>query len=269
MDCIIIGGDARLGWLARLMRQRGGAVGTLFREAAPEVPQLDEAALADARSVVVNYPPKLSGSGMLFEELLAALPADARAFTCGPWHPDGDARIVDLWADEALIRANARLTAEGAVSAMMCASERAIADARCLVVGWGRVGRALAELLVAIGARVTVASRSAASRNRAVERGAESVPTGSLRGHLRGHQMIFNTAPDMVLDAGLLEAVDRDAMIIDLASPLYGVDLNAAWARGLRAWREPGLPGRYCPRSAAQALLEAMDRAGKGGERRE
>lgn len=266
MDYIVIGGDARFGWLARLLQKRGHSVGTLFREAVPGVPALGEDALRDARNAVVNNPPKLTGGGMLFEELLASLPKDARLYSCGPWHAGGDARIVDLWADEALILDNARLTAEGAVLSAMQASERALRDVRCLVVGWGRVGRALAELLVAMGARVTVASRSAANRNRAVERGAEAVPTGSIKEHLPGHQLIFNTSPERVLDAGALENVDGDAMLIDLASVPYGIDLNAAWARGLRAWREPGLPGRCCPWSAARALLDAMDRA-KGGER--
>ena len=47
----------------------------------------------------------------------------------------------------------------------------------------------------------------------------------------------------------------------------YGIDLRAAWNRGLRAWREPGLPGRYCPQSAARALLSAIERHGKEGQR--
>jgi hypothetical protein len=42
----------------------------------------------------------------------------------------------------------------------------------------------------------------------------------------------------------------------------YGIDLRAAWALGIRAWREPGLPGRYCPRSAAAALYRAILRGG-------
>lgn len=72
--------------------------------------------------------------------------------------------------------------------------------------------------------------------------------------------LVFSTAPAMVLDAGLLARVNREAMVIDLASPPYGVDLAAAWRMGLRAWREPGLPGRYCPESAARALYDAMKR---------
>ena len=267
MDYVIIGGDARFGWLARLLARRGESVGTIFREPSSDVPALDAAALARARRVVVNDPPRLSGSTLSFEELLATLGEGATVYACGPWHPEPSAHVADLWSDEALILENARLTAEGALAAAMRASDTAIRDSRCLVIGWGRVGRALAELLVAIGARVTVASRSETSRNRAAERGAEAVNTLRIAEDLPGHRLIFNTAPAMVLDRKALSAVDEEAMIVDLASAPYGVDLPAAWDLGLRAWREPGLPGRCCPRSAALALLRAIDRAERGGGR--
>ena len=153
------------------------------------------------------------------------------------------------------------------------AAVRRVAAARLVVMnglgfeGWmPRLAQAAGykgELLVAMGAHVTVASRTAAHRRRAIERGAEAASTGSIALSMPSHRLILNTAPERVLDAAALERADDDAMIIDLASPPYGVDLRAAWSRGLRAWREPGLPGRHCPESAAKALLAAMDRAGK------
>ena len=267
MDYVIIGGDARFGWLARLLRERGEGVGTIFREEVDGVPALDVTALARAKRVVVNVPPRLTGGSSSLEELLALLPENATVYTCGPGHPAGDGRVVDLWADEALILENAALTAEGALASAMRASDVALRNTRCLVIGWGRIGRALTELLVGLGARVTVASRSEMGRNRAVERGAEAVPTGEIAKSIPGYWLIFNTAPGMVLDAAALGRADRDAMIVDLASPPYGVDLFAAWDLGLRAWREPALPGRYCPRSAAKALLNAIDRSERGGDR--
>ena len=62
----------------------------------------------------------------------------------------------------------------------------------------------------------------------------------------------------MVLDEDALSGTRGGTLMIDLASVPYGVDLRAAWRRGILAWREPGLPGRYCPRSAAKALAEAI-----------
>ena len=264
MDYVIIGGDARFGWLARLLRRRGESVATAYREPVEGVPSVNVPGLARAKRAIVNAPPRLNGSNVPLNELLALLPEDAAVYACGPGHPQADGRMIDLWSDERLILDNAALTAEGALASAMKACDAAIRDIRCLVIGWGRIGRALAELLVGVGAKVTAASRSEAGRNRAVERGAEAVPTGEVAEALPGHRIIFNTAPGMVLDAAALRRADRDAMIIDLASPPYGVDLFAAWDMGLRAWREPALPGRYCPQSAARVLMNAIDRSERG-----
>ena len=269
MEYVIIGGDERFGCLAEQLYQHGRQAGTLFREAVPGVPALQPEALTQARAIVVNYPLRPKGEKTSFEEIIRQLPASARIFLCGPEHPKTlcRGRIVDLWADDVLLNENALLTAEGAVCAAMRASRRALRDTRCLVIGWGRIGRALTEILVALGSRVTVASRSLAKRNQAVIRGAEAVATDLIVRALPGHQLVFNTAPEMVLDGQALRGADAGAMVVDLASPPYGVDLRAAWTLGLRAWREPGIPGRYCPQSAARVLLESLLRFEKERER--
>ncbi len=261
MDYVIVGGDARFAWLARLLRRRGAEVATVFREDAPG----DLQALRGAERIVVNVPPGSCPREVTLEGLLDLRREDARLFACGPGHPPAAEGVVDLWADEALLERNARLTAEAAVVAAARAAECALDELRCMVVGWGRIGRALTEILVALGAGVTAVSRSAAKRNRAVERGAEAVATEDLAQALPGHRLIFNTAPTVLLDADALRRAEPDALLIDLASPPYGIDLHAAWELGLRAWREPRLPGRYCPESAARALLEAIDRHERGG----
>ena len=48
---------------------------------------------------------------------------------------------------------------------------------------------------------------------------------------------------------------------MDLASPPFGFDLDAALALPLHASRENGLPGRCCPESAAAVMLAAIQRA--------
>jgi len=243
LDFIILGGDARMPALAKLLRQQGYTARHLQRPT------------ADAANVVVNCP----ADGDL--EVLEDIPAGARVYTCGPGHCD-DPRVIDLWRDETLQLDNAWLTAEGALCAAMQAGRRSIRETRALVIGWGRIGGALTELLVALGTRVTVASRQMTHRNRAIERGAEAVSSEDLPSVLPDIDLVFNTAPAMVLDGEALKYANRDAMLIDLASAPYGIDLPTAWSLGLRAWREPALPGRCCPESAAAALYRAILRGG-------
>ncbi len=269
MDYCIVGGDERFAWLAKLLRQRGAEVEAILREDEPGGAADGIGMLRSARNIVVNVPLRSCPGEITLERLLDSSREGAKVYACGPGHPPAAEGVVDLWADEALIARNARLTAEGAVIAAARAADCALDDMRGIVVGWGRIGRALTEILVALGADVTVASRSPIKRNRAVERGAEAVATEALADVLPGRRLIFNTAPSMLLDAAALRRAEPDALLIDLASPPYGIDLQAAWDLGLRAWREPGLPGRYCPESAARALLEAIDRHERGGEERE
>lgn len=251
MDYLVLGGDARMPALADLLRARGRTARYTARATAE--------ALAGAQNIVVNCPPRCD---VTMEALMAMAPEGARIFLCGPgtWE---DPRVTDLWKDEALQTENAWLTAEGAVSAAMRSGSRSLRGMRVLVIGWGRIGRALTEILVALGAKVTVASRREVHRHRAIERGAEAVALGKIEAVLPTLELVFNTAPAMVLDGKRLKHMNRDAMVIDLASPPYGVDLRAAWELGLRAWREPGLPGRYCPESAAAALRDAILRGGE------
>ncbi len=260
MDYAVIGGDARFAYLTRMLMRAGWDARAVNGDAAevPGVPRAGVGELAGARNVVMHWP---TADG---EALLAGLAPGTRVYFCGPGAPEAPpegVEAVDLWRDERLLLENAWLTAEGAICAAMRAGRAALRDCHCLVIGFGRIGRALTEMLVGLNARVTVASRSARGRSSAIERGAESVPTRDVAAALPGKQIVFSTPPQRVLGLEQLRSADADAMIVDLASPPYGVDLEAAWSLGLRAWREPKLPGRYCPFSAARALMRAIVRA--------
>ena len=264
MDYVILGGDERFAALAALLEREGNEVVRL--RAWPSEDRVLREALASAGHVVLNWPMKLRGEAPDLGELLASTAPESTLCLCGPGVPEGlpaGRRAVDLWRDEALVCENAALTAEGALNAAMNAARRSIRALPAMVIGWGRIGRALTELLVALGVPVVVASRREDHRCQAAVRGAEAVDTACIARALPGRRLVFNTAPNPVLTEAELEGVDDGAMLIDLASAPFGIDLNAAWRRGLRAWREPGLPGRYCPESAALALRRAMDRAGR------
>ena len=60
----------------------------------------------------------------------------------------------------------------------------------------------------------------------------------------------------------MLCKVKKGALLMDLASAPWGIDREAARSVGVNAVLESGLPGRYCPRSAAALLMEYMEREG-------
>ena len=262
MRYAVIGGDMRFAHLTAMLNEGGReAAGFLQERAGGEGGALE--ALGRYDCIISGWPMRwpLSPSEASAEEILRNVAPGSVLLLCGPGFPRErrwDLQYVNLWEDEALLQENAYLTAEGAVAMAMCHTRLKMAGLRCAVVGYGRIGRALTEILLNLGAQVRVISGSAAKRRAARESGAEVAATQELARALPGRKLIFSTPPALVLDRDALEDVDADAAIIDLASPPYGVDLNAAGERNLRAWREPGLPGRYCPLSAARCIYNAV-----------
>ena len=185
---------------------------------------------------------------------------------CGMTEPDFDRlserrgwKLLRVLEDEAYTQENAALTAEGALFTAVARMNRALRGSQCLVIGYGRIGKALTGLLRAMGALVTVAARREESRR---EAGENSVSISYMPNILPRMDVIFNTVPAPMLGEKELRQVKPLCVMIDLASAPYGIDRDAAEALGLKAFLESGLPGRYCPLSAAEALLNYMEREG-------
>ncbi|MEE0400488.1 MAG: hypothetical protein UDN39_00925, partial [Christensenellales bacterium] len=73
--------------------------------------------------------------------------------------------------------------------------------------------------------------------------------------------VIINTIPAHVLGDAALAATARDTPIIELASAPYGLEMQKAVKLGLQVCVESGLPGRYAPLDAGEALFDALTRA--------
>lgn len=174
---------------------------------------------------------------------------------------------LDPGRDEAFLRTNAALTAEGAICRAMQRMERALLGSTCLITGYGRIGQALCARLCAMGAFVIVCARSEGQMQAAHAAGAHPVPLAELPGAVASADMILNTVPARVLGEEALRAVRPDALLLELASPPYGEDLAAARALGVRVEVEGGVPGRYAPLDAGAALFAAALARVKGEER--
>lgn len=262
MRYAVLGGDMRFAHLACMLNESGReAVGFLQEKAGGAALALEE--LKKYSCIISNWPMKrpLSSPDVSDEAILENIAPGSVLLLCGPGFPKNrrwDLQYINLWEDEKLLQENAWLTARAAVSSAMQRLKMEIRGLCCAVVGYGRIGRSLTEILLNMGARVTVLSGKEGKRAQARETGAMTAATEDAAQALPGQKLIFSTPPAIVLDRTALMQVDADALLIDLASPPYGVDLDAAQELGLRAFREPGLPGRWCPVSAARAIYNAV-----------
>ncbi len=160
--------------------------------------------------------------------------------------------------NEQYLTENARLTAEGTVWAAMNKMSIALCDAKCLVIGYGRIGKELTKRLRSFGAKVIVAARRVESCAAA---GENIISLGEIQPVIKKMDLILNTVPATIIQESGLFSVKNTAFLFELASKPYGFYMQRAKALGIRAYLESGLPGRYCPESAASALYRFIERS--------
>lgn len=165
--------------------------------------------------------------------------------------------IRDYYQREDFLIPNALLTAEGAVSIALKEYGKSIFSSRCLVVGFGRIGKILAKLLKNMGAKVTVSARSVKDISLAKISGFETTNVSKIN-EKADFDLIFNTIPALVLDAAVLSFLSSARMIIDLASAPGGTDKFAAEELGIKLIPALGIPGKCFPEAAGEIIADVI-----------
>ena len=275
MNMLVLGGDARSAYLSQLAAENGWRVQTryleLFEEALPQM-QMD-----GQYDVVVLPYPVCEKDGLLFTpfcgrqvSMREVLPetAKARCVSGGRGARLWVVGAFDPGEDKGFVMENAEITAEGAVFCAMRDGKGEIMRSRCVILGCGRIARFLAHKLDHLGADVAIAARKAADRAYARASGwqAISFDIQELGDALAQAAFIFNTVPQPVLDQKLLARIPAKATLYELASAPYGFSMEEALHMGINARLESGLPGKYAPYAAAQAMLHLIERRVKEAE---
>lgn len=166
--------------------------------------------------------------------------------------------LIDYFDRPDLTALNAIPTAEGCIALLMRHRRRTLWGSPVLVVGYGYVGKALAARLTALGAKVTVAARSAGQRAQARSAGCEAASTDRLAALAPGFDAVVNTAPAGLLTAPVLQKLPAQSLIVDLASRPGGTDFAAAKTLGHTALHALSLPALCAPESAGEFVAAAV-----------
>lgn len=165
---------------------------------------------------------------------------------------------ADYFRREELQIKNAVPTAEGTLSVIFSQCEETVFGMPMLICGWGRVAKACARLLGAVGAKVTVAARSPAALADAQTMGFDTIHISALSAHADGFRVIINTVPALVLTAEVICRTSRNCLIIDLASKPGGTDFSACEHFGRRSVHALSLPGKYSPITAGEIIADTV-----------
>jgi len=178
--------------------------------------------------------------------------------------------ITDYLQREELAVANAVPTAEGALAIAMAEVPYTIHGARCLILGYGRVAKALAKTLSAVGAVVTVAARKPQDLAWIDVGGQIPLAISEL---MQGdtplsYDIVFNTIPEQIVGANLLTRLPDDVLLLDLASAPGGFDHEWAKEHGYHVIWALSLPGKTAPVTAGriigQTIRRILDEEGGG-----
>ncbi len=165
---------------------------------------------------------------------------------------------IDYFSREELIIKNAIPTAEGVLEIALSEMPITIFGSRVLVIGYGRVGKVIAEKFGLLGAEVTVSARKCGDFAWIEEKGQKAVHTEKLSDVLSEFDLIINTVPARILDENALKKVKNETLILDVASKPGGVDFEAAKKLGKNVIWALSLPGKTAPITSGKIIKETI-----------
>lgn len=277
-DFAVIGGDARQWYLTEYLIKKGYSVITyaiapLSKDKRSDTASSLEEAVLQAFNIIGPIPFTKDGNTIYSQtvksdlniETLKNLLGKGCLFAagnipetiCEKLCTDG-VSYFDFMKEEEVAIFNSIATAEGAISEALLRNPSNLHGSNCLVLGFGRCAKTLAQKLKNLCSNTTVCARSKAAQVSAYAQGFDSVDFLTLPSIIKKYNYIFNTVPSVVISRKELECMDKDTTIIDIASAPGGVDYKAAKELGINAYLCLGLPGKYSPKSSAEALVKAL-----------
>lgn len=160
-------------------------------------------------------------------------------------------RVLDISMSEGFLFSNAKVTAEGTLGYILTSFESVPSDMKIGIIGYGRIGRCLTNMLLFLGARLTVYTTRESLRRELGELGVNCEKTGE-GCDFSDLDLLINTAPAPF--AGIFS--EGKPKIFELAS-------GENFPPELEVKRLPSLPALMYPSSAgrlyAKYILKGLD----------
>lgn len=160
----------------------------------------------------------------------------------------------NLLTDEIFAMDNALLTAEGAIMLIIRGTNVSIFSMKIAILGYGRVGKAISNLLKGLGADFSIFSDDYTELSMARLLGKK---TFELKSSIDDYDVIINTIPAKVLPLSKLKDAKKSCYILDLAS-YSGAEMCDINSLGLSYDNALGIPGKYSPKTAGEILAQSI-----------
>lgn len=280
-NCLVIGGDMRQIYMAEALGQAGFTVSLFGFEHLEETNHVGSGSCRDYYEALkgkdaVIFPLPLSrdnvslnapfaGEEILLADILHAVESGQIVF--GGMLGEREKQYLkhrgieafDYFAREELTVRNAVATAEGVLQIVIEELPITVHGSHALVTGFGRTSKTICALLRSLGAPSYPLRRASRriSPGRQVE-GMHGVFYEELPAYAGGFDYVVNTVPALVLGGQVLEKLQADCLLVEIASAPGGIDLEAAQARGLKVIKASSLPGKVAPKTAGRIISDTI-----------
>lgn len=165
---------------------------------------------------------------------------------------------VDFMKQEYLTVLNTIATAEGTISIAIESTTKNIQDSNILVLGFGRVAKVVAKKFKNLDANVTCAARKKEDFAWIQTLGYNVCDINLLGENLNKYDIIINTVPEIILTKKELKYINKQSIIIDLASKPGGVNQKDAEEFGIKDIWALALPGKVSPITSAEYIKNTI-----------
>jgi len=160
--------------------------------------------------------------------------------------------------NESYVVKNACITAEGALGYIIFNTDTSLIDMPVLILGYGRVGKALVKTFKDNYVTLSVATNDPLEYALASMYANNVFSLDDLCDNTKGYKAIINTVPKLILNEKILKKISKDCFILDLASKPGGVDYYFAKKNELNYLHALSVPAIVAPKAAALILKDAI-----------
>lgn len=257
---LIVGGDIRQEKLKDILEMKGKEVYHILYPA--DIKELDNAGRYS--NIVLPIPLTKDGE-TLFSEcdelkiklsfLIDKLKDNQKIYGSGLM-PHFNENGLDLMKDSVFKRANAVLTAQGALRLLLESTDDYIVTKKVLITGFGDVAETLADLLRRVGLRVHIKARSHKALLSAEMQGYGTSYLKYNENSLGEYDYIFSTVPSEIFGERDILSMKDEAIFFELASYPYSADRNLFIKYNKKYVSGSALPGKYLPTASAKLIAD-------------
>ena len=169
---------------------------------------------------------------------------------------DKQIEYSDFMKDKTFKRANALLTAQGALKLILDNTQDYIVGKKALIIGFGDVAETLAEKLRSNGMDVYITARNKRKLSLASLCGYKTIAISSIRSCVYIFDYIFGTVPANILDSGDVKNMKNDCTYMELASIPFTAKESDFKEYSKIYINGSALPGRFLPLASGKLMSD-------------